>query len=64
MKREVGIHGAKAGHEVVFECSYGTFRCVPAMDVGWYELIPNASLFEVIFEELRRLIIHHLELWG
>jgi len=62
MKREVFVHAAEAGDEVVFERANGAFGSIALVYMGRDQLIINLFSSEVVLEGRRSFIVKTLEL--
>jgi len=62
MKREIFVHAAEAGNEVVFECVNGAFSGIASVYMGWDQLIINLFGGEVVLEGRRSFIVKMLDL--
>ena len=57
------VHAAESCDEVVFECLYGPFGSVAAMDVGGNQLVLGIGVVDEVLELLGGFIVESMESW-
>jgi len=62
MEGKIGVGTAETCDEMVFEGLDGAFGSVASMNAGRSELMVDALLVKVVFQELRTFIVKAMEL--